>query len=291
VKILTFCLALVVMSCTFASGQTYKILYNFQGPNAQDGRNPVGRLSLDKAGNLYGVTQNGGTLDVGTVFELSPNADGTWTETVIYSFCSDFVGGMCLDGYYPLAALALDQDGNLFGATSAGGLLNCPDSAGCGTVFELSPPSSQGGVWTQTTLYNFCETVSNNVCEDGKTPAGNVTLDASGNLYSTTTAGGAGNSGVVFQLSPGLAGWTENVMHSFCVGGQNGACPDGSTPEAGVTFDSSGNLYGTTKLGGSARKYAGGTVYKLSPTAGQRPYCLRFILHILQAAIPLLTSA
>ncbi len=265
-KTLAFCFALIVMSCTLAFGQAYKVLYNFTGADG-DGIGPLGRLSMDKAGNLYGVTRYGGNFNVGTAFELSPNSDGTWAESVIYSFCSNIIDNSCADGYYPMAALATDSAGNLYGTTSDGGLSNCPNSSGCGTVFELSPPSLPGGPWAETTIYSFCQNFSNQICIDGMSPLASLTLDASGNLYGTAAYGGAGKGGIVFELSRSLSGWTETLVHSFCESGNPPACPDGESPQAGVTFDAQGNLYGTTQRGGSTRKYAGGTVYKLSPGA------------------------
>jgi uncharacterized repeat protein (TIGR03803 family) len=101
-------------------------------------------------------------------------------------------------------------------------------------------------------------------------PSSRLAIDASGNLYGTTTVGGSGHSedarggGVVFELSHGVGGWTETVLYNFCTLGQGVACPDGSFPQAGVTLDKLGNLYGTTELGGAPQTPGGGTVYKLS---------------------------
>jgi len=238
-----------------------------------DGEAPIGNLVRDRSGNLYGTTEFGGNSvcgGCGTVFELSPSAGGMWTETILYRFCSEVINEMCVDGRSPIAGLVMDSQGNLYGTTNLGGtVMDCPQGGGCGTVFELSPPSVPGGSWSESVLYSFCSSFSNNSCMDGAEPAGQLTLDSTGNLYGTTTTGGSAvGGGAVFELSPTQGGWTETLLHSFCANGQDGACPDGDRPVAGVTFDDDGNLYGTTKFGGSDRKYALGTVYKLSPGSG-----------------------
>src|SRR5580698_3902845 len=159
-------MAIVALCCGTSFGQQYKVLYSFQGASVGDGMNPVAGLIADNSGNLYGTTRVGGPYGYpacpgcGTVFELSPNSDGSWTESVIYAFCANF-DGACLDGAFPEAALVMDSTGNLYGTTagggSGGGARGCQDAlAGCGTVFELSPPTILGGAWTETVLYNFC---------------------------------------------------------------------------------------------------------------------------------------
>ena len=272
-----FYLAITLLSCIAALSQTqYKILWNFPS-TPTDGAVPIGSLILDKLGNLYGTTAGGGndpscpTLGgCGTVFELSPNGDGTWSETILYSFCSNYSNGLCLDGAYPQAGLVIDGKGDLYGTTTYGGnqQQNCGDSQGCGTAFKLSRPSP-GGVWTEKVLYSFCQmTVVNNHCRDGGFPKSSLATDGAGNLYGTTSVGGSNidNAGTVFKLSRGTKGWTETVIYNFCsLGKGNRVCPDGALPIAGVTFDKLGNLYGTTQAGGW--KYAGGKglVYKLTP--------------------------
>ncbi len=265
VKTLTFCLALTVMSCTLAFGQTYKVLWSFDNAN---GAAPLGNLVSDSAGNLYGTTQYGGSgiacnSGCGTVFELSPSSDGTWSETVLYNFCSDFENSLCLDGQLPVAGLVFDNAGNLYGTTTYGGAGSC--GYRCGTVFELSPPLS-GGAWTETVLYSFCAG-SNNKCQDGAEPKSQLIFDASGNLYGTTSTGGTGNGGygTAFELSPGVEGWTHLTLYNFCSSGHARICPDGAQPLAAVTFDKAGNLYGTTMLGGSKNSQGTGTVFELSP--------------------------
>jgi uncharacterized repeat protein (TIGR03803 family) len=267
------CVALIVLSCGLVLGQQYKVLWSFAGsPN--DGIRPLGSLLSDPAGNLYGTTLGGGSSSVctggcGTVFELSPNSDGTWAETTLYNFCTDASNGVCLDGALPRAGLTFDAKGNLYGTTSAGGT-TCQIGACTGTVFEISPPSSPGAAWTETVLYSFC-TNSIKSCPEGAEPVGGLAIDASGNLYGTTSIGGSGHDeendggGTVFELSHGAGGWAETVLYNFCSLGQGNVCPDGTFPQAGVTFDKAGNVYGTTEFGGGNSSLGFGTVYKLSP--------------------------
>lgn len=258
-------MAVIALSCGLALGQQYKVLYSFTGTQAGDGAWPLSSLVLDRAGNLYGTTWVGGTAcssgyGCGTVFELSPTSGGIWTETVLYDFCSG--GSLCPDGALPTAGLMVDTRGNLYGTTSGDGAYSY------GTVFELSPPSSPGAAWTETVLYSFCANYQNQTCLDGAIPVSQLTHDTTGNLYGTTSTGGTGGTsggccagGTVFELSPSAGGWTETVLHNFCAAG--GICADGLAPQAGVTFDKLGNLYGTTEKGGDYRNL--GTVYKLAP--------------------------
>lgn len=257
-----------------AIGQQYRVLYSFGG-SAGDGFVPWSNLVADHSGNLFGITVEGGSSTAsqcspssgcGTVFELSPNSDGTWTEKIIYSFCSTPSNGLCLDGGIPQASLIIDPSGNLFGTTSLGGMYSgCdPTGIGCGTVFELSPQA--GGTWIEKVLYNFCE---NDACTDGYSPRSKLTFDANGNLYGTTAFGGVPKTslgGTVFELSSGANGWNYSVLYNFCTSGSGFNCPDGSFPLSGVTFDHEGNLYGNTAKGGSSKNQGGGVVYKLSPT-------------------------
>ncbi|MGB6690338.1 MAG: choice-of-anchor tandem repeat GloVer-containing protein [Terracidiphilus sp.] len=226
-------------------GWTEKVLYNF-GDAVSDGQNPYGGVIFDKLGNLYGTTDNGGTDLSGTVFELSPQPDGSWKEQMLYSFKN-----IDNDGNYPQAGLILDGNGNLYGTTSQGG-----DSSS-GTVFEVSPQS--GGTWTEQVLHSFSSSST-----DGTFPEAGLIFDGNGNLYGTTSEGGSPHGpGTVFELTQVAGGnWNEQVLHSF---GANSM--DGIFPEAGLIFDGSGNLYGTTQLGGAygALYAGGGTVFELTP--------------------------
>jgi len=227
-----------------------KIIHTFVG--GSDGRSPQAGLIIDKKGNLYGTTYQGGTgsncgkFACGTVFELSPKSGGGWTEKILYSF-----KGGTSDGQNPQAPLLMDSAGNLYGTTVAGG---AGGSVNSGTVFKLSPNGSGG--YTETLLHSF---ISNG--KDGINPFAGLVLDSKGNLYSTTGAGGIYGYGTVFELSPGSkGGWSETVLHSF------GAAGDGQYPQfSGVAFDKSGDLYGTTSGGGSN---ANGIVFKITPTSG-----------------------
>lgn len=136
------------MICAPAFGQSnYKVIHSFSGyPN--DGQSPVSSIVFDKAGNMYGSTPGGGNqtgcgdLGCGTVYELSPDGHGNWTETVLYNFCSNY-NGLCLDGAYP-NGLTIDAAGNLYGTTFSGGS-GYVYLTGPGVAFELSPPKKKAG--------------------------------------------------------------------------------------------------------------------------------------------------
>lgn len=227
-----FILTLVVTANAFA-GET--ILHAFNG---SDGFQPEGSLIFDAAGNLYGTTSGGGRYAYGTVFEMKPKAGGGWTETVLHSF-----NGNGIDGTNPYSALVFDSSGNLYGTTRSGG------SDNVGTVFELKPTSS--GTWKETVLHSF-----KNDHVDGTDPYGTLVLDSSGNLYGTTYRGGFHSNGTAFELARGQNGqWKEIVLHHF-----NNS--DGQLPFAGLVFDASGNLYGTTVQGGA---YGYGCAFELTP--------------------------
>jgi uncharacterized repeat protein (TIGR03803 family) len=241
----------------FAAG-TEKMLYSFCSlDNCADGELPYYGVVFDSAGNLYGAAA-GGAYGGGVVFELTPGSSGTWTETVLYNFCA--VSG-CADGEFP-QALVFDTAGNLYGTAQAGGTNTC-GSEGCGVAFELSPGGD--GTWTETVLHDFADDG-----KDGWSPVGGLVLDAAGNLYGTTAYGGATykKEGTAFELSPATGGtWTETVLHNFC---SAPACADGGEPYVGLVFDSSGNLYGTTFLGGSHLGGCGGlgcgVAFQLTPS-------------------------
>jgi uncharacterized repeat protein (TIGR03803 family) len=231
-------------------GWTKKTLHNF-AKNGKDGFFPTAGLVFDKAGNLYGTTQQGGTHHYGTVYELTPQANGNWTEKILHNFSYNGT-----DGIVPNGGLVFDGAGNLYGMTFEGGLISCsPFFLGCGTVFELSPAAE--GRWTETILHNF-----SNDGTDGYAPCcGALILDRAGNLYGVTGGGGTDNYGAAFELTPAAGGnWTETVLHSFSFGTGDGYFPQGS-----LTLDGQGNLYGTTVYGGV---YSHGTVFELTPAGG-----------------------
>jgi uncharacterized repeat protein (TIGR03803 family) len=232
-------------------GWTENVLHSFND-DGTDGFYPFAGLILDSEGNLYGTTSDGpagATASGGTVFELMPAGGGSWTETLLYRFCSQ---SNCTDGFYPLAGLIFDAEGNLYGTTNAGGRYSY------GTVFEVSPKA--GGGWKEKVLHSF---KSNGT--DGLYPVASLIFDAKGNLYGTTNLGGVGGTyatGTVFELSPKVGGsWTEKILHDFD-GAKRGA---GVYPDASLIFDASGNLYSTARSGGV---YEGGQVFELKPKTG-----------------------
>lgn len=244
------------------SKATETVLYRFTGGN--DGAYPQSRLIADKEGALYGTTEEGGSYGYGTVFKLTPPAPGhqAWTETVLYSFCSQ---SSCADGSYPKASLVADAEGALYGTTYEGGTF------GYGSVFRLTPPAPGHKTWTQTVLNSFVG------FDDGSYPMAGVIFGKDGALYGTTSEGGYGpNSigyGTVFQLvppAPGHTSWTEVQLYTFCRVGYY--CNDGYSPESVLTFGKDGALYGSTLLGGSSGGTSDcinldgcGTIFKLKP--------------------------
>lgn len=230
---------------------TYADLYSFNG--GTDGEYPESNIVLDAAGNLYGTTFQGGRGGKGTVFELSHNTDGTWSETVLKSFTGP-------DGAYPSAGVTLDGAGNLYGTTAQGGGSGC-EGNGCGIVFRLMPAS--GGSWTETIMHTFTGGA------DGAVPFSQIGLDGSGNAYGTTYQGGGSGChgigcGTVFELTPASGGsWSETIIHNFGAGSQ------GALPTVGVTLDAMGNLFGTTSSGATA-----GVVFELVETSGNWDYAI-----------------
>jgi len=211
-------------------GGAETVLHTFTG--APDGATPTAGLILDKEGNLYGTTQDGGASCCGTVFQVTP----TGKETILHSF----TGGA--DGGAPYAGLIRDGAGNLYGTTQAGG-------ASYGTVFELTPRG------TLKVLYTFTGGA------DGGVPLGGL-VPWNGNFYGTTADGGASRAGTVFEVT---RKGTETVLHSFSGGS------DGVSPFAGLIRDKEGNLYGTT-LGGGGSGCGGsgcGTVFEVTQSGAE----------------------
>ncbi len=247
-------LALVSGMPMLGFASSFKVLHTFN--SSTDGAGPRGALILDKAGNVYGTTLNGGLYGGGTVFELGSDGNGNWTETILHNF--QFPGGA--DGTGPQSGLAMDAQGNLYGTTEIGGISNgyCP--SGCGVVFELSPGSSG---WAYQVIYSFSGV------PDGSFPIGELIFDTVGNLYGVTTGGGiyhsgyfAGN-GTVFELVK-TTGWQELVLHRFTYSPADGQYPSGK-----LLFDSHGNLYGTTESGGrGSYGWYHGTAFEMTPLNG-----------------------
>jgi uncharacterized repeat protein (TIGR03803 family) len=208
-----------------STGWMQTVLYTFAG--GSDGEVPIARVTIDKAGDLFGTTLFGGAAGCGVVFELTPQQGG-WTESVLQSFAG------CNGNAHPQAGVVL-RGRSLYGTTYEGG------ASGRGTVFQLTPSVSG---WTETVLYNFTGG------SDGAFPFG--VIFRRGRLYGTTNGGGSQNdslgNGVVFELSPSKQGWTENVIHTFT------GTPDGALPFGSVIFDRVGGTEGH------------GTVFKLAPS-------------------------
>ncbi len=271
---------------------TYNVIYVF-GANGTDEGSPNTDLTWDSAGNLYGTTAAEFGAINGEVFELSPQSNGSWKETVLYTFPAPNGVG------FPVAGVIFDGEGNLYGPTyygttghygavyelspqtngpwglkvlfnstgnegteldsrlvfdSSGNLYGTATEPAHGEVFELSHVS--GSTWKETTVHVFTSG------SDGASPQGNLVLDATGNLYGTTTAGGIGCNGslcgVVYRLTPQSGGtWNETILHHF------ESAEDGSQPQAGLLLDNAGHLYGTTLYGGG--RYGYGTVYEIIP--------------------------
>lgn len=206
-------------SCGGPPPDEFVLLHNFTG--SPDGSNSPAGLVEDAAGNFYGTTSQGGitggacrTLGCGTVFKT----DEAGKEAVLHRFAGQ------PDGATPLAALVLDAAGNMYGTTSQGGTSNL------GTVFKVDSAGNE------SVLYSFMGE------PDGADPVADLVLDATGNIYGTTSLGGSSNLGTVFKLD---SAGKESVLYSFS--GE----PDGSTPMTGLILDENGNMYGTTFEGGA----------------------------------------
>lgn len=219
----------------------YTIIHNFQG-GQDDGIEPWGNLVQDSQGNIYGTTMGGGPqssppcgppdeFGCGTIFKLSPNADGSWTESILYSFTGLADG---LDPDY----LAIDAQGNLYGAALFGGSENCP--GGCGTIFKVD-------IAGKFTVIHRFEREST-----GMRPY-TVTLDGAGNLYGSSNGGhtncGLG-CGIVFKID--LSG-KYSIVHAF-------SGKDGAGPGALLFDDKTGTMYSVTKQGGSSNW---GTIFQI----------------------------
>jgi uncharacterized repeat protein (TIGR03803 family) len=270
ILVILYAVAFALVSLASAEGKE-KVLYSFQG-GMNDGQGPAGGVVFDKAGNLYGATTDGGgecpPAQCGIVFQLAPPAQkgDPWTETVLHIFQGNG------DGNTPAGSVIIDSAGNLYGTTGYGGTGNCyllGTRVGCGTVYELSPPTQKGGPWTETVLYSFPTS------KQGYLPNGNLVFDSAGNLYGATMFGGGEGTacdpyyqycGAVFELSPPKkkdGAWTEKVLHGFAGGS------DGANPNGGLIFDQQGAIYGTTYIGGFNCPHNSGqgcgTVFKLVP--------------------------
>jgi uncharacterized repeat protein (TIGR03803 family) len=242
------------------------VLHSFTG-RPDDGTQPVyGNVTLDRAGNIYGTTENGGTYDFGTVWKLAPSGGG-WTESILYNFA----GGQNNDGDAPESGVIFDAAGNLYGNTSDGG-----GPVGIGTVYQLVP---QDGTWRE----NILATSPNG---PGR-PEGTLIMDSAGDLYGTdlndvykvSLVNGSWIYSIVYDFSceihAGVTMGTDGNLYGVCEHGAGNKYPgwvfklppdcnqtctpvdlhdfvfsDGTVPYGPVVFDESGNLYGTTTNGG-----------------------------------------
>ncbi len=219
-----------------------KLVYSFTGGN--DGGTPESGVIFDKLGNLHGTTALGGTIGLGAIYELAPSGSG-WNESVLYNFAG------ASDGYFPDAGLVFDNSGNLFGATTHG-----PTLTDGGVVFELSP---SGSSWVFNVVYAL---PGGPIAQWG--PMDTLLVDGVGNLYGATLGDGAYGGGTVFKLAPSSGTWTYTDIHDFS--SPPPVCGDGSTPIDGLVMDKSGNLYGTTTIGGFDNGYHGwGSVFEITP--------------------------
>jgi uncharacterized repeat protein (TIGR03803 family) len=230
-----------------ASVWTDTTLFSFSG--GRDGGSPLCALVQDKAGALYGTTQAGGAFGMGVVFRLMPPKNGgtVWRETVLHQFHGHADGGA------PVAGLAIDDRGTLYGSTPGFG------AHGFGVAFSLTPPVAGKTIWHQTILHAFTNG------RDGSYPQGSFILNKEGALFGTTSNMGANATGVgvVFKLSPpsGLhVRWSDRVLFDF-----NGFLSTASHPVGPLVRDSSGALYGTSVAGGAGQM---GVLFKLTRPAG-----------------------
>jgi uncharacterized repeat protein (TIGR03803 family) len=247
---IVFVLALILIFAQPAQAQTFEVLYTFTG--GQDGAFPEAGLTLDKSGNLYGTTRGGGDYGGGVAFKLSYK-DSSWVLTPLHSF------GVGTDGSRPYARVVFGPNGSLYGTTTYGGanyLCGFPLQGGCGTIFNLQPPSNASGCWRESPIYRFQGGIDGG--DDGWYPGeGDLIFDQSGSLYGTTQGGGLYGGGTVFKLTSSNGALTESVLYSLAHGTQ---------PTSGVIFDQAGNLYGTTPYGGTGTCSLGcGTVFQVTP--------------------------
>lgn len=231
-----------------------RVLYSF-GSSTNDGAVPNAEL-LPAHSGFYGVTREGGTHGFGTVFLVTPQS-GDWSETILYSFAGSG------DAAFPSGGLIADQAGNLYGVTLLGGANNL------GAVYQLSPPTSEGGSWTERVIFSFSG-------GDGTLPSGPLQFDQNGALYGTTDGGGSLQEGTVFQLAPSSrpgGSWTQNVLFNFS-GGR-----DGGNPVAGVIINNMGRIFGATSTGGPGRPFPGGVIFRLNPPVNQGDPWTETLLH------------
>lgn len=222
-------------------GWREKILYNFTGTQNSEG-GPLGSLTLDAKGNLYGTTVGGGACGYGDEFELI-HTRSKWRYMGIKYFCGN-------DGQAPAyGQLVFDPAGNLYGTTGFGG------PGGLGVVFELTPQPH--GKWAFAQLTDFSNA-------EGGVADGGLMRDAQGNLYGALGDGGPLGLGSLYELSPAGGGqWNLSTPYTFA------SSADAELPFQNPVFDNNGNLFGTTYSGGQTPYCQGcGVIYELVPQVG-----------------------
>ncbi len=219
---------------------TERVMHRFAGGN--DGYAPAHGLTLDSAGNVYGVSVFGGVYGCGIAFKIASVGSG-FAETIIYSF-----GSSSADPMFPSGPLLLASNGVMFGVAYSGGVSQI------GAVYTLTPPASGAGTWTRSTLYSFPGG------DAGCDPEGNLVKDVSGNIYGIAAYSCSISAGVFFRLAPPVGGstmWTESVLYPF------GSNESGSMPSLYLDTKSS-TFYGTLQSGGAL---SGGEIIKIAPPA------------------------
>ena len=217
-------------------GWSFGVIHTFTGGVDGLGGSASGML-LDPKGNLYGVNTVGGASGFGNVFKLTRKAGG-WNLTTIYSFQDQ------PDGASPYGGVIFDKDGNLYGSTYYAGANDV------GTVYKLT---RNQGSWTESVLYSF------KGGSDGDSPISTLVADAKGNLFGTTSDGGAAKCGcgTIFKLSRSAGGhWTESVVYRFP------GAPKAAFAYNGIVSDGKGNFYGATVHGGTGND---GAIYQFRP--------------------------
>ncbi len=251
-----------MVTAVAAHAQTLTVLHEFTG--GADGSNPYSSLAMDRGGNLYGVVPFGGSqgcetqngIGCGTAFKLAHRGTG-WAFSTLYEFTQGAGGSI------PVGTPFIASDGTIYGTTDGGGNLSCRDTFGdgCGTIYHLRPQpnfcASFSCPWNNTLLYTFTGG------SDGNDPLAGVVLDGAGNIYGAAYGGGSSKFGVAYELSPSGSGWSESTIHTFTSGS------DGAYPAGTPILDRSGNLYGTTYLGGNCGGAGCGTVFELTPSGSE----------------------
>jgi uncharacterized repeat protein (TIGR03803 family) len=226
----------VVYQLSFKHRWVLKVIHAFSGGN--DGSTgSLGPLLVDAAGDVFGVAELGGRHQAGTVFRITPGADGTWNFDVLYAFKGS------PDAGFPYGGLIADSQGDLFGTTYFGG------ATGNGTVYELVHRST--GTYFERVIYSFTGG------SDGANPTSTLVFDAAGDLFGTTSAGGGScGCGTVFKLDH-MTG-AETTVHEF-----GATRTDGAYAYYGLTPDEHGDLFTSTVAGGT---FGQGTIFGIVPT-------------------------